>query len=126
MSANVGWADELELEGVAPDIQEDLLHLFHQKFLEEQAEAQRLADTMVRELREARAIDGVGALKRRIPAAAYHLWGQDLGTYDCWGDKGFLHYFDRQAPEARVTCGGTKIQVGYESGNRRRVKSYGP
>lgn len=60
-----------------------------------------------------RAVEGLGALKARIPPTAYHFWGQKLG-YGCWNDKTFMKEFIRDNPECRVNSGGTKeIQVGY-------------
>jgi hypothetical protein len=63
-----------------------------------------------------RAVEGLGALKARIPPTAYHFWGQKLG-YGCWNDKTFMKEFIRDNPECRVNSGGTKeIHVGYTPG----------
>jgi hypothetical protein len=71
-----------------------------------------------------KAVEGLGALKARIPPTAYHFWGQKLG-YDCWNDKRFMHEFLRDNPECRVNSGGTKeIQVGYTPSNYRSRTVY--
>lgn len=57
-------------------------------------------------------IDGVGKLAARIPAAAFHFWGQKLG-YQCWKDSTFVKEFLRDNPSLRVNGGATKLQVGY-------------
>lgn len=63
-----------------------------------------------------KSIDGIGRLRMRIDSTLYHYWGQRLG-YECWKDSQFLREIERDNPEARVVCGGTKLQVGY-AGNR--------
>ena len=102
--------DTDELMGLDPETAAALEELLRRKLLLEQLQAQRMADTMARELRQARTVNGIGALQRRIPTAAYHLWGQDLG-YDCWDDGGFLKYFDRIAPEARVDARPAQLTI---------------
>ena len=37
-----------------------------------------------------------------IPLDSYHYWGQRLGTYECWQDKGFVAEILRDNPEWRV------------------------
>lgn len=60
-----------------------------------------------------RSIEGLGQLVARIPATAFHFWGQKLG-YECWNDKAFMDEFLRDNPELRVNSGGTKeISVGW-------------
>lgn len=57
-----------------------------------------------------RSVEGLGRLRCRIPATAYHYWGQRLG-YKCWKDAAFLREFERDNPEIVVKSGGTKIQI---------------
>jgi hypothetical protein len=68
-----------------------------------------------------KSIDGVGRLRMRIDPSLYHYWGKTLG-YECWKDSQFLREVERDNPETRVACGGTKLQVGYAS--PRFKKSY--
>ncbi len=49
----------------------------------------------------AKAIEGVGQLKARIPVSAFHYWGHRLG-YECWEDKQFVNEFIRDNPEVAV------------------------
>lgn len=70
-----------------------------------------------------RAIEGIGALKARIPPTAYHFWGQKLG-YDCWNDNGFMREFLRDNPECKVNSGGTKeISVGWVPSSSPRSRT---
>lgn len=70
-----------------------------------------------------KSIEGLGALKARIPPTAYHFWGQKLG-YDCWNDKGFMREFLRDNPDCRVNSGGTKeIMVGYVPSSSPRSRT---
>lgn len=64
---------------------------------------------------ERKAIDGVGRLRMEVDDYSYHYWGKRLG-YRCWKDKQFLHEMERDNPEMRVKCGGTKMQVGFKAG----------
>lgn len=75
--------------------------------------APRLQDMVARaQPLEQRAVDGLGRVRLAITPDAYHYWGRRLG-YECWRDKQFLHEFERDNPNARVKCGGTRTQVGY-------------
>ena len=68
-------------------------------------------------------IDGLGRLRMRIDPTLYHHWGAKYG-YDCWRDNGFLKEVERDNPEVRVKCGGTRLQFGY-SGAPKFSKNYG-
>jgi hypothetical protein len=57
-------------------------------------------------------IDGVGKLRARIPASAYHFWGQKLG-YQCWQNATFIKEFLRDNPGLETKGGSTKLMVGY-------------
>ena len=65
-----------------------------------------------------RSIDGIGRLRMRIDPTLYHYWGTKLG-YDCWKDNQFLREVERDNPEVRVKCGGTRLQVGFQGGTKR-------
>jgi len=69
-----------------------------------------------------RAVEGIGRLRMSVDSTLYHHWGQKLG-YDCWRDSQFLREVERDNPEVRVNCGGTKLQFGYTS--KRFSKNYG-
>lgn len=72
-----------------------------------------------------RSLEGIGETVAHINPTSFHFWGTKLG-YDCWSDKRFLHEYLRDVPEARVKCGGTKLQFGYTAAapKRVRVKTY--
>jgi hypothetical protein len=61
-----------------------------------------------------KAVEGLGSLEARIDSTSYHFWGQKLG-YDCWKDKQFKREYLRDNPQAKVNCGGTRLQVGFGS-----------
>lgn len=65
-----------------------------------------------------RSIDGIGRLRMRIDPTLYHAWGMKYG-YDCWKDSQFLREVERDNPEVRVKCGGTRLQVGFSGGTKR-------
>jgi hypothetical protein len=71
-----------------------------------------------------KSLDGIGRLRMRVPADAFHYWGQRLG-YECWSDQQFLKEYERDNPEVKVNSGGTKLQVGYVPETKRFSKSYG-
>ncbi len=70
-----------------------------------------------------RSIEGIGRLRMRIDPTLYHKWGQKYG-YDCWKDNQFLKEVERDNPEVRVKCGGTRLQFGYAPTNTRFSKKY--
>lgn len=67
-----------------------------------------------------KSIDGVGRLRMRIDETLFHYWGQRLG-YACWKDNQFLKEIERDNPETRVACGGTKLQVGYSGARFKKT-----
>lgn len=72
----------------------------------------RLQDLIARDWQgQNRSIEGLGRVRMAVSADAFHYWGRRLG-YECWKDKQFLHEFERDNPNVRVKCGGTKTQVG--------------
>jgi len=72
---------------------------------------------------EFRSIEGIGRLRMRVDPTLYHKWGQQYG-YDCWRDNQFLNEIERDNPEVRVKCGGTKLQFGYAPTNTKFSKKY--
>lgn len=64
---------------------------------------------------EARSIEGIGQLRARIPAAAFHYWGIRLG-YECWEDKQFMNEFIRDNPEVAVRNRMKRTMVGGAAG----------
>jgi hypothetical protein len=108
----------LELD-IDPLTQAALEELYRKRWLLESLKAQAEQDRLEREYREAKAVHGIGELKRRVHAFAYHDWAKKLGSYQCWSDSGFTKYFDRIAPETKVKCVGAKpgngaaLQVGW-------------
>ena len=85
--------------------------LYHK--LQEQAScAQREADSIAKSRVQYRSMNGLGSLTTRVPADAFHFWGQKLG-YQCWSDKAFLREYRRDNPGLAMKSGGTKMQFGY-------------
>jgi len=72
---------------------------------------------------EIRSIDGIGRLRMRIDPTLYHAWGTKYG-YDCWKDSQFLKEVERDNPEVRVKCGGTRLQVGWQGGTKRSSQKF--
>jgi hypothetical protein len=72
---------------------------------------------------EIRSIDGIGRLRMRIDPTLYHAWGTKYG-YDCWKDSQFLREIERDNPEVRVKCGGTRLQVGFSGGTKRSSQKF--
>jgi hypothetical protein len=72
---------------------------------------------------EIRSIDGIGRLRMRIDPTLYHAWGTKYG-YDCWKDSQFLREIERDNPEVRVKCGGTRLQVGWQGGTKRSSQKF--
>lgn len=70
-----------------------------------------------------KSIDGIGRLRMRIDPTLYHFWGAKLG-YDCWRDAQFLREVERDNPEVRVKCGGTRLQVGFSGGTKRSSQKF--
>jgi hypothetical protein len=109
-----------------PDTRAALEELARQRLAAEARQAQALQDRMPNELREARAIDGVGEVQMRVHSTAYHEWAAKFGTYDCWRDKGFRReYRTKIAPETRVKCKGAKISVGWTPAVEQKVEIFG-
>lgn len=73
--------------------------------------------------RSHKSVEGLGRLRMRVDPTLYHHWGAKYG-YDCWRDNGFLKEVERDNPEVRVKCGGTRLQFGY-SGAPKFSKNYG-
>lgn len=70
-----------------------------------------------------KSVDGIGRLRMRIDPTLYHHWGAKYG-YGCWRDSAFLKEVERDNPEVRVKCGGTRLQFGYSSPTKFS-KNYG-
>jgi hypothetical protein len=69
-----------------------------------------------------KSVEGLGRLRMRLDPKLYHYWGTKLG-YGCWRDAQFLREVERDNPEVRVKCGGTKMQFGF-SGQKKFTKKY--
>jgi len=67
--------------------------------------------------------DWVHRLRMRIDPTLYHAWGTKYG-YDCWKDSQFLKEIERDNPEVRVKCGGTRLQVGWQGGTKRSSQKF--
>ena len=67
--------------------------------------------------------EGLGRVRMEVDPVVYHYWGRKLG-YTCWKDKTFLREMERDNPELRVKCAGTKLQVGYGSLSSRAQRKF--
>ena len=78
--------------------------------------------------RDRRSMEGMGRVRMEVDSTVYHYWGRRLG-YKCWRDEAFLREMERDNPEMRVNCGGTRVQFGYKPSAASRSskfhKSYG-
>ena len=111
-----GVSDEVIFKLIQNLDAKDLLALNEAKGVQHQIAAQNAGDH--------RSIDGLGRVRMNISPVSFHYWGRRLG-YQCWKDKQFLAEFERDNPEVRVKCGGTKASFGYmPSGEPRFRKSY--
>jgi len=100
------------IEEASPELAADMLGEFKTAWHKEEVEAavNNRRMTSVNQ-KDHKAVEGVGRLRMRIDPTSFHYWGQKLG-YNCWNDQQFLREYERDTPECRVKCGGTRIQVG--------------
>lgn len=70
-----------------------------------------------------KSVDGIGRLRMRVDPTLYHYWGHKVG-YGCWKDSQFLREIERDNPEVRVKCGGTRLQVGSSGGTKRSSQKF--
>lgn len=94
---------------------------YHRELVDAGINSKRIAvDTGVH---TRKSVEGIGRLRMRIDPTLFHHWGQKLG-YACWRDSEFLREVERDNPETRVKCGGTRLQFGYTPTNTRFSKKY--
>lgn len=112
------------LEGLPAQLRQDVVKElatgYHADLVNAEVHQKRIAKDSQQDLRS---IDGIGRLRMRIDPTLYHHWGAKLG-YECWKDSQFLREVERDNPEVRVKCGGTKLQVGFAPTNTRFSKKY--
>lgn len=95
-------------------------------------QAQAEIEAINREVRTMNAMDGVGLVRRVMPAFAWHDIARQMGGVECFADKSFNRYLDRKAPETRIAATGVKpgnglaLQVGWKPPEPRYTKNYGP
>ncbi len=102
------------------DVVKELATGYHADLVKAEVHQKRIAKDSQQDLRS---IDGIGRLRMRIDPTLYHHWGAKLG-YECWKDSQFLREVERDNPEVRVKCGGTKLQVGFAPTNTKFRKKY--
>lgn len=105
---------------LAPAIEREFRRGWQMKRVKAEIEAKQTAQ--LNQL-DHKSLDGIGALRMRVPGDAFHFWGQKLG-YDCWNDANFLREYERDNPQVKVNSGGTKMQVGF--GQHSQGASYVP
>jgi hypothetical protein len=112
------------LEGLPAQLRQDVVKElatgYHADLVKAEVHQKRIAKDSQQDLRS---IDGIGRLRMRIDPTLYHHWGAKLG-YECWKDSQFLREVERDNPEVRVKCGGTKLQVGFAPANTKFSKKY--
>lgn len=112
------------LEGLPAQLRQDVVKElatgYHADLVNAEVHQKRIAKDSQQDLRS---IDGIGRLRMRIDPTLYHHWGVKLG-YECWKDSQFLREVERDNPEVRVKCGGTKLQVGFSPTNTKFSKKY--
>ncbi len=112
------------LEGLPAQLRQDVVKElatgYHADLVKAEVHQKRIAKDSQQDLRS---IDGIGRLRMRIDPTLYHHWGAKLG-YECWKDSQFLREVERDNPEVRVKCGGTKLQVGFAPTNTKFSKKY--
>lgn len=112
------------LEGLPANLRQEVVKElatgYHKELVNAEVHQKRIAKDSQTDLRS---IDGIGRLRMRIDPTLYHHWGAKLG-YECWKDSQFLREVERDNPEVRVKCGGTKLQVGFAPTNTKFSKKY--
>lgn len=114
MDADDGQDIEAWLES-DPGLRTALEEIARKEHLLEALQAQAIAHELAREFRQEKAVEGMGSIRRMMPAFAFHDIALKQGTYECFQDKSFNKYLDRVAPETKVRSAGTRIQVGYSA-----------
>jgi hypothetical protein len=113
---------EVDMSELPPGVVEEFRKGRHAREVKTLLQAPRLQDMAARAHNmDHRSIDGLGRLRMVVTPDAFHYWGRRLG-YECWRDKQFLAEFERDNPNVRVKCGGTKIQVGYRASEQMKAK----
>ena len=88
--------------------------LVNKKLAEQRRESQRLQDTVLPTLgQETNWMDGVGEMKMRIDANAFHDLARVHGGYEIFSQPDWQRWFLKRAPECKVISKSPKIQVGY-------------
>lgn len=93
--------------------------------------SQAQMEAIQRDFQEFNASDGMGSVRRVMPAFAWHDIAHQMGGTECFEDKSFNRYLDRKAPETKVKAvgcapgNGMKLQVGWEAQPKRFTKSFG-
>lgn len=93
-------------------------------------QSQAQIEDINREFKSFNAVDGMGEVRRMMPAFAFHDIAYQMGGVECFGDKDFNKYLDRKAPETRVRALGCKpgnglaLQVGWAPPEKRFSKTF--
>lgn len=94
-------------------------------------QSQALIEDINREFKHGfNASDGMGEVRRMMPAFAFHDIAYQFGGVECFSDKSFNKWLDKKAPETRVKSTGCKpgngmaLQVGWTPPERKFSKKY--
>jgi hypothetical protein len=125
MSNGVAGMIASALDDVPVALKQAVINEFRKGYQKEMVKAeinhQKIAQT--NKVVKRNSIEGIGRLRMSIDPTLYHHWGQKYG-YDCWRDNQFLREVERDNPEVKVNCGGTKLQFGFQGENKRYSKKY--
>jgi len=131
--------EEMEAAGLAPLEEmlaadpvlcaalDELVRKEHQ-LLALQAQAQM--EAIQRDFKEFNASDGMGSVRRVMPAFAWHDISHQMGGPECFEDKSFNRYLDRKAPETVVKAtgcapgNGMKLMLGWVPPEKRFTKTW--
>ncbi len=93
-------------------------------------QAQAEIEDINREFKSFNAVDGMGEVRRVMPAFAFHDIAYQMGGVECFADNDFNKYLDRKAPETRVRALGCKpgngmaLMVGWQPPEKKFSKTY--
>ena len=93
-------------------------------------QAQAQAEAIAREHSSFNATEGMGEVRRVMPAFAWHDIAHQMGGTACFEDKSFNRYLDRKAPETKVKAlgcapgNGMRLMVGWTPGEKRYTRTW--
>ncbi len=104
------------LDDIPSELRTQVLNEFKSGFRKEWVNANIQQQKIAKQtsINDFKSVNGVGRLRMRVDPTLYHYWGHKIG-YGCWKDSQFLREIERDNPEVRVKCGGTRTQFGFQN-----------